>query len=80
MKRYVTVAGPDTDPSPGTGLSVLDRKRAGRELEVTVWGEEWSVVDRLEANGASVREITRLSLEEAAVTLMEHGERTEVPR
>lgn len=81
MKRYVAVAGSGEDPAANSGLHVLDRKRAGRELELTIWGAEEAVVKELEGNGAAVRDVTRLSLEEAALALMEHGEqRTEVRR
>lgn len=74
MKRYVANVPPETDPGADLELPVLERKRAGRELQVTLWGDENEMVERLEGAGATVREVSRLSLEEAALTLMEHGE------
>ena len=61
----------------GTGAlnsGVLRRVARGREIEWTVWGQEHEVRTQLAAAGAQVREITRLSLEEAAVALLSPGE------
>ena len=49
---------------------VVRRVGRGREIEWTVWGDEQEVRTRLGDAGARVREITRLSLEEAAVALL----------
>jgi hypothetical protein len=49
---------------------VVRRVARGREIEWTVWGEEQEVRTRLGNAGALVREVTRLSLEEAAVALL----------
>lgn len=70
MKRYL-VDTPDGVPPGGDDLQVLDRKRAGREVRLTVWGDEEEVVRSLEDRGATVRDVMRLSLEEAAVTLIQ---------
>lgn len=80
MKRYVAVAPGESDLTRDLDLPVLDAKRAGQETTLTLWGEEERMVKTLERAGASVREVSRLSLEEAALTLMEHGEnsKTEV--
>jgi ABC-2 type transport system ATP-binding protein len=49
---------------------VLRRAARGREIEWTVWGIEGEVRTMLGEAGAQVREVTRLSLEEAAVALL----------
>jgi ABC-2 type transport system ATP-binding protein len=49
---------------------VVRRVARGREIEWTVWGEEQEVRTRLGSAGAVVRDVTRLSLEEAAVALL----------
>lgn len=74
MKRYVADVPAETDPAANLELPVLERKRTGRELQVTLWGDEDEMVDRLEGAGATVHEVSRLSLEEATLTLMEHEE------
>jgi ABC-2 type transport system ATP-binding protein len=52
---------------------VVRRVARGREIEWTVWGPEQEVRVRLGDAGAQVREVTRLSLEEAAVALLSSG-------
>lgn len=74
MKRYVADVPEKTDPTTDLDVPVLEWKRAGRELQLTLWGDEDEMVERLEDAHATVREVSRLSLEETALTLMEHGE------
>jgi len=50
--------------------SVLRRRDQGREILWTVWGEDDEVIERLAASGATVREVSRLTLEEAVVTIL----------
>jgi ABC-2 type transport system ATP-binding protein len=52
---------------------VMRRTARGREIQWTVWGEESDVRAKLAASGASVREASPLSLEEAAVSLLGGG-------
>jgi ABC-2 type transport system ATP-binding protein len=68
-------------PEGWDGMAALDgrvirRAARGREIEWTVWGDEQEVRTRLGDAGAQVRDITRLSLEEAAVALLSHGGET----
>lgn len=49
---------------------VLRRARSGREVVWTVWGEEDAVARKLADAGATVREVSPLSLEEAALAFM----------
>jgi ABC-type multidrug transport system ATPase subunit len=50
--------------------SVIRRSGRGREILWTVWGDESEVRERFVQAGASVREVSSLSLEEAAVSLL----------
>jgi ABC-2 type transport system ATP-binding protein len=54
----------------GLNGAVVRREVRGREIQWTVWGEEPAVRATLTAAGASVRESSTLSLEEAAVSLL----------
>jgi len=60
--------------------SVVRRAERGREILWTVWGDEREVRERLTGSGASVREVSTLSLEEAAVSLLagEEGSHVDV--
>ncbi len=49
---------------------MLRRAGRGREIQWTVWGEEDVIRADFERAGAVVRDAARLSLEEAAVTLL----------
>ncbi|MDP2497335.1 MAG: ABC transporter ATP-binding protein [Candidatus Palauibacterales bacterium] len=76
MHRYLLRTPDGRDPVEGADLEVLQRKRAGRELQLTVWGERSDVVGRLEQAGAEVREASPLSLEESALALLGADERS----
>jgi hypothetical protein len=52
------------------GSVVRRAGRAGARSSGTVWGKERDVRERLTAAGASVREASALSLEEATVSLL----------
>ena len=54
----------------GLNGAVIRSASRGREIQWTVWGEEAAVLASLSAAGASVREASTLSLEEAAVSLL----------
>jgi ABC-2 type transport system ATP-binding protein len=49
---------------------VVQKDGSGRELAWTAWGDEEEVVARLQAGGATVREVEPLTLERSAVTLL----------
>ena len=70
VRRY-RVEIPDGWRAP-PGLEVVDerRSRGGREVGWTLVGEEREVTDRLARAGARVREVTSLTLEDAALAYL----------
>jgi ABC-2 type transport system ATP-binding protein len=50
--------------------AVLRRVGSGREVQWTVWGDEADVAQQLAAAGATVRDVTPLSLSEATLALL----------
>lgn len=70
LRQYVLGAPGGRDPRVATGFDVLGREEAAGEVTLTVWGEEEEVVRELAARGARVREVSPLSLEEAALALL----------
>lgn len=71
VRRY-RIEVPDGWPGPeGLDGRLLRRARSGREVSLTVWGEEAAVSRSLAAGGATVRDVTPLSLEEAALAFMD---------
>jgi ABC-2 type transport system ATP-binding protein len=70
LRRYTV-----TVPEAGVDGAALDeivvrRDGKGREQAWTMWGEERDVVGRLNAGGATVRQVDPLKLEEAAIALL----------
>jgi hypothetical protein len=61
--------------APELNGEVLLREGDGREVALTVWGEEREVAERLSAAGATVHDASPLSLEEATVALLRAGRR-----
>ena len=49
------------------------RSRTGREVQWTVVGDERAVTDRFALSGAHVREVSSLSLEDAALAFLDDG-------
>jgi ABC-2 type transport system ATP-binding protein len=49
------------------------RSRTGREVQWTVVGDERAVTDRFARSGAHVREVSSLSLEDAALAFLDDG-------
>lgn len=49
---------------------VVRRAGTGREILWTIWGESGEITDRLARTGATVREISSLSLDDAAIALL----------
>lgn len=64
----VDVAEGWTDADLNT--AILRRNGGGREQRWTVWGREADIIDRVSAGGARVREVQRVSLEDAALALL----------
>lgn len=78
LRRYRAEVPEDWAGSPGLNGSVVRRADRGREILWTVWGDEDEVRAQLTDAGAVVREISPLSLEQAAVSLLAR-QRQEVP-
>lgn len=74
LRRYHALVPDGWAGAPGLNGDVLVRAGAGREITWTVWGDERQVAERLSASGATVREASRLSLEDAALALLRAGE------
>jgi ABC-2 type transport system ATP-binding protein len=70
VARY-DVEVPDGWQPPGElSTATLRRSRAGREAQWTLIGERADITARLTAAGATVRDVTPLSLEEAALSFL----------
>lgn len=67
---------PDGWSGAGFDGLVVRRSGRGREIQWTVWGDEADVRSRFQAAGVTLREVSRLSLEEAAVSLLSNGKET----
>jgi len=50
--------------------AVVRKRQSGREAEWIVWGEEREIVEKFSGSGATVREASPLTLEEATVALL----------
>jgi ABC-2 type transport system ATP-binding protein len=73
LRRYRTAVPEGWTGAPGLNGEVLLREGEGREVALTVWGEERDVAERLAAAGATVHDAAPLSLEEASVALLRAG-------
>lgn len=75
LKRYLVASSSGGDPGIEAGVNVVSRERSAGErsadrASLIVWGREEEVVQALEGAGASVRAVSPLSLEEAALALL----------
>lgn len=68
--RYRVEVPEGWQPPPELRIASLRRSRAGREAQWTLAGEPDDVTARLAGAGATVREVTPLSLEEAALAFL----------
>jgi ABC-2 type transport system ATP-binding protein len=73
LRRYRAGVPEGWMGAPGLNGQVLLREGEGREVALTVWGEEREVAERLAAAGATVHDAAPLSLEEATVALLRAG-------
>ena len=74
LRRYTADVPDGWTAPPDLGDTVVRRAALGRQIEWTVWGEESGVVDRFTNAGAVIREVTPLSLDDAAVALLSRKE------
>jgi ABC-2 type transport system ATP-binding protein len=68
--RYRVEVAEGWEAPPELRIASLRRSRGGREVQWTLIGEERDVTARLAAAGATVRDVTPLSLEEAALAFL----------
>jgi ABC-2 type transport system ATP-binding protein len=71
LRRYVFNVADGWSPSPALAERVIRRNGSRREIAWTIWGEEADVVARLRDSGAAVRQVEPLTLEDAALALLE---------
>jgi ABC-2 type transport system ATP-binding protein len=70
VRRYRLEVAEGWAPPPELRIANLRRSRTGREVQWTAVGEESDVTARLAAAGATVRDVTPLALEEAALAFL----------
>jgi ABC-2 type transport system ATP-binding protein len=70
VRRFRVALPPTWELPPGLALVDARRSRDGREAHWTVIGDEREVTARLESAGAEVRDVSSLSLEDAALALL----------
>ena len=68
--RYRLEVPEGWQPPPELRVTSMRRSRAGREVQWTLVGEPDDVTARLAAAGATVRDVTPLALEEAAMAFL----------
>lgn len=70
VRRYRLEVPEGWQPPPALGIAAVRRSRTGREVQGVVIGDQEEVVARLASDGAVVRDISPLALEEAALALL----------
>lgn len=70
VRRYRVEVPEGWQPPPELRMTSGRRSRAGREAQWTLVGEERDVTARLAGAGATVRDVTPLALEEAALAFL----------
>lgn len=70
VRRYRLEVPTGWQAPPGLQVAGLRRSSSGREVQCTLIGEESEATARLAATGATVRDVTSLTLEEAALALL----------
>jgi ABC-2 type transport system ATP-binding protein len=74
LRRYRAEVPDGWQGAPDLNGAVVRRGGVGREIQWSVWGDEREVVRSLSAAGATVRDAAPLTLEDAAVALLSHGD------
>jgi ABC-2 type transport system ATP-binding protein len=70
VRRYRVEVPEGWQAPPDLRSASLRRSRGGREAQWTLVGEERDVTARLAATGATIRDVTPLALEEAALAFL----------
>ncbi len=73
LRRYRAGVPEGWTGTPELNGRVLLREGEGREVAVTVWGEERDVAEQLAAAGATVHDAAALSLEDATLAVLRAG-------
>jgi ABC-2 type transport system ATP-binding protein len=73
VRRYRVEAPEDWAPPSTLRITSERRSRAGREVQWTVVGEERVVAEQLSRAGAHLREVSSVSLEDAALAFLEEA-------
>jgi ABC-2 type transport system ATP-binding protein len=73
VRRYRLEVTEGWQAPPELQIANLRRSSSGREVQCTPIGEEREVTARLAGAGAAVRDVTSLTLEEAALALLSEG-------
>lgn len=74
LRRYRADVPDGWAGAPGLNGAVVKRSGIGREIQWSVWGDEHEVVEMLNGSGATVRDATPLTLEDAALALLSRKE------
>lgn len=70
IRRYRVEVAEGWEAPPELRIASLRRSRGGREAQCTLIGEERDIAARLAGAGATVRDVTSLTLEEAALAFL----------
>lgn len=70
LRRYRAEVPEAWEGVKGLNGSVLRRQNTSREIQWTVWGDEAEVVQHLTGAGARLREVSPISLNDAALALL----------
>jgi ABC-2 type transport system ATP-binding protein len=74
LLRYWTDVPPDWDETRPVDAHVIRRHRGRREVEWLAWGPRAAVAAALERAGAEVRDVTPVSIDDAATAILSHRE------
>ncbi len=70
LRRYWVDVPDGWSATPALSGRVVRRVDGGRDIELTVWGEEERVIQEFAQAGASVRDVASLSIDDAATALL----------
>jgi ABC-2 type transport system ATP-binding protein len=76
LKRYRAAIPTGWDSSSLLGDAVLRRSTSRNEIDWTIWGEESRIASEFASTGATIRDASPLSLEEATLALLSPGRNT----
>jgi ABC-2 type transport system ATP-binding protein len=74
VKRYHLDVSPDWKAPAGISLSQLRTSGDGTDAQAMIIGDEQSIIDRLSASGARVRDTQPLTFDDAALALLSAGD------